>query len=309
MAVLFFSGEEVAFFGGINDTGSASEFTDVVAPFEPEDVVEIEISDDSIGANGEFDHSEVIFLRVTVVRDGVRYDFDVDSGSKIKEGGGKEQGDSFFTTNDSVGPPPSGPFAGLETEKMVFAIDSVFTTGETTTIERNQDRDVNDDGDTADSGETGDENFNVSQSTAPPCFAAQTLIATPSGALRAGDLGPGAMVTLAGGGAASVRLVLRRTRRFGRGPHPHKPIEIKAGAFGPGVPSARLVLSPQHRVALTGPLVRKLAGQDAVLARCKAMTERPGCRVMRGARAVTYVSLMLDRHDVVLAEGLPVESY
>ena len=59
MAVLYFSGDQVAFFGGINDTGSASEFTSVTAPFQPGDTVEIEIPDQYIGSDGEFDPSEV----------------------------------------------------------------------------------------------------------------------------------------------------------------------------------------------------------------------------------------------------------
>ena len=43
MAVLYFTGDQVAFFEGINDTGGSSEFTGVTAPFGPSDTIEIEV--------------------------------------------------------------------------------------------------------------------------------------------------------------------------------------------------------------------------------------------------------------------------
>ncbi|MEM6482504.1 MAG: hypothetical protein AAF681_11705, partial [Pseudomonadota bacterium] len=166
MAVLFFTGDQVAFFGSIDEEGSKTRFSEVEAPFRSDDIVEIEVPDKYIKSNGEFKPNEVQFTRVTVIRDGTRYDFDVDSGSKIKETGGseiKEAGDTFFTTNDSVGAPSSGPFSGLETEKMVFATDATFATGESTDIQRRSHQDHNKDGDTTDSGEIGNANFNALQ--------------------------------------------------------------------------------------------------------------------------------------------------
>ena len=90
----------------LNSSGGNTQFTGVDAPFLATDLVEIEIPGQYIGANGEFDPKEVQFTRVTVVRDGVRHDFDDQSGSKIKETG--------------PGPNPKAPAMGLSACASVF---------------------------------------------------------------------------------------------------------------------------------------------------------------------------------------------
>jgi len=190
MAVLTFAGNQVAFFSGIEDDDNEVEVEISDAPFLATDTVEIEVRDSDIGPNGEFDPDEVQFTRVTVVRGGNRYDLDVDSGSKIKESGGggnKEQGDTFFTTNDDVGPAASGPFSGISGGKMIFSFEDTFQTGEETEIQRVRSTDLNGDGDTNDPGETGDGNFNVT----PVCFTPGTLILTEHGEVPVEALAPG----------------------------------------------------------------------------------------------------------------------
>ena len=132
-----------------------------------------------------------------------------------------------------------------------------------------------------------------------PCFAQGTRIDTPSGevaveALRAGD-----RVRLAAGGSAAVRWVGRRRVDLRRHPRPEavRPVRVRAHAFGPGLPRRDLVLSPEHALSLGGALVpvRVLLDGESVA------QEAPG--------RVTYFHVELDRHDVILAEGLPAESY
>lgn len=162
MAVLYFSGNQVAFYEGISSSGGNSTFTGVNAPFLATDLVEIELSNQYINANGEFNTNNVQYSRVTVVRDGLRYDFDVESGARIRESSGDptNAGDTFFVTHDGVGPPSSGPFAGLQGD-LVFSSNSTFTTGQTTTIDRTTAIDLNNDGDFLDSGEAANANFNA----------------------------------------------------------------------------------------------------------------------------------------------------
>jgi len=75
------------------------------------------------------------------------------------------------------------------------------------------------------------------------------------------------------------------------------PVRIRAGAFGENVPAHDLLLSPDHCVFADGvmiPVGRLVNGSTLAQERCDE---------------VTYYHLELVRHDVVLAEGLPVESY
>ncbi len=131
------------------------------------------------------------------------------------------------------------------------------------------------------------------------CFAAGTLILTPTGGrpvevLRAGDL-----VATASGRIATLRWVGRRRIDLRRHASTAAvaPIRVRAGAFGHGLPVRDLVLSPDHAVLVEGVLIpiRHLANGTSI-----AAEQRP---------EVTYFHLELDRHDTLLAEGLICESY
>lgn len=137
------------------------------------------------------------------------------------------------------------------------------------------------------------------ETTTAACFAAGTRIATPGGPVAVETLRPGDAVSLASGGTAPVALVLRQTVRPGAEGE-GLPIRLQKDALGPGKPANRLILSPQHRV-----LVEALGG----LVACKALTDLPRIGPLPGAGEVTYVHLVLARHAVLLAEGLPCESF
>jgi len=90
-----------------------------------------------------------------------------------------------------------------------------------------------------------------------------------------------------------------RTVDCRRHPRPEAvwPVRVTAGAFGDGLPCRDLFLSPDHAVFV-----------DRVLIPIKHLIN--GASIARfPVDAVTYYHLELDRHDVVLAEGLPAESY
>src|SRR5262249_4072845 len=123
------------------------------------------------------------------------------------------------------------------------------------------------------------------------CFAAGTRILTERGEiaveeLRAGD----AVISLTQQRAANVRWI--RSRAVARA----APVRIEAGAFGEGRPHRRLHVSPDHAVFAGGMLipVRHLVNGTTI-------------REIAGT-AVAYFHVELDRHGVLLAEGLPAES-
>jgi T5SS/PEP-CTERM-associated repeat protein len=133
-----------------------------------------------------------------------------------------------------------------------------------------------------------------------PCFAAGTRIRTDRGdvaveALREGDRA----WSVLGSCYAPVAWVGRRTVDCARHPRPRAvwPVRVAAGALGPGAPARDVWLSPDHAVYADGVLVpvRYLVN---------------GTTVRQEPRdSVTYCHVELDRHDVLLADGLPAESY
>lgn len=133
------------------------------------------------------------------------------------------------------------------------------------------------------------------------CFAMGTRLLTARGevpveSLRVGDLVP----TLAGAAARRVRWIGQTRVDLARHPQPGKvaPVRIEAHAFGPGTPHRDLILSPDHAVMMDGALV-----PIHLLVNGASIARRPA------AGSVRYFHVELDAHDVLLAEGLPVESY
>jgi hypothetical protein len=131
------------------------------------------------------------------------------------------------------------------------------------------------------------------------CFASGTGIATARGRVPVEALREGMLVLTASGRLAPVRWIGQRRTDLRRHPRPHDvmPVRVMAGAFGPPLPSRDLCLSPDHAVFVDGVLVpvRHLIN---------------GVSIVQETRAtVTYWHVELDRHDVILAEDLPCESF
>ena len=132
-----------------------------------------------------------------------------------------------------------------------------------------------------------------------PCFAAGTHLATPAGAVAVESLTIGDSVLTADGRVETVQWIGHRSVDCARHPQPEAvwPVRVAAGAFGPGLPLRDLYLSPDHAIFADGVLipVKHLINGSSI-------TQEP-------VAAVTYFHVELSRHEVVLAEGLPVESY
>lgn len=133
------------------------------------------------------------------------------------------------------------------------------------------------------------------------CFVSGTRLALGDGgkvgveALRAGDR----VKTILGGDEAEVVWIGHRMVDCRRHPRPGHvwPVRIVADAFRPGQPCRDLWLSPDHAIYVNDVLipVRHLANGSTI-------AQVP-------VDDVTYYHVELPAHDVVLAEGLPVESY
>ena len=130
------------------------------------------------------------------------------------------------------------------------------------------------------------------------CFASGTRIMTARGEVAVEDLREGDLVVTTQGADPVVWLGHRRVdcRRHPR-PWDVRPVRVAAGAFAPGVPRRDLLLSPDHAVFVDGALipVRYLINGATI--------------AQEDAEAVTYWHVELPEHGVLLAEGLPCESF
>lgn len=132
------------------------------------------------------------------------------------------------------------------------------------------------------------------------CFLAETLIRTPDGEVAVEALKPGDLVLTADGRVVPVRWIGRQTvSRLFADPVRSLPIRIKAGALGDNLPARDLCLSRCHAVLI-----------DGILATAGALVNGSSIERMSDAPPVfTYYHIELDRHDLVIAEGMPCESF
>ncbi|MEM6661714.1 MAG: Hint domain-containing protein, partial [Pseudomonadota bacterium] len=143
----------------------------------------------------------------------------------------------------------------------------------------------------------------------PPCFAPGTLILTTRGEIPVENLCIGDLVITADRGPQPLRWMGKRTEVFKSRDDPHIPTLITAGSLGNGLPGRNLIISPLHRVVLSGPGIEDAFGAPEILALSKALTLQPGIRRMKGKRRIDYYSLLFDRHEVIFSEGVPTESF
>jgi hypothetical protein len=131
------------------------------------------------------------------------------------------------------------------------------------------------------------------------CFAAGTCIETPRGPVPIECLREGDTVLTVSGLYQPIRWIGRRGLNCRRHPAPERvqPVRIAAHAFGQSKPARALMLSPDHSVFV-----------EDVFIPIRFLINGTTVRQVDVAR-ITYYHLELPRHDVVLAEGLPAETY
>ncbi|MEO8713856.1 MAG: Hint domain-containing protein [Acetobacteraceae bacterium] len=135
------------------------------------------------------------------------------------------------------------------------------------------------------------------------CFAEGTRILTPRGEVAVERLRDGDLVVAIEHGAhiaRPVRWIGRRRIDIGTHPRPDMvaPIRIARHAVAENVPRRDLLVSPDHALFLDGVLVpaRLLVNGTTIVQDA-------------GLPSVRYFHVELDRHSVLLAEGLETESY
>jgi len=139
--------------------------------------------------------------------------------------------------------------------------------------------------------------------TAVPCFLRGTKILTSKGEAHVEDLVIGDLVVTADGKAMPIRWIGRNLfKKAGTRPWPEsvQPILVSRFAIDDKTPHADLYLSPGHALYIDGVLipVKHLINGTSIM---PAMPE--------GMDAVEYFQIELETHEVIFAEGTPVESF
>lgn len=137
---------------------------------------------------------------------------------------------------------------------------------------------------------------------APVCLVRGARIETATGEVAIENLQEGDLIRTAEGSFAKVRWIGHRSytkKSDAEWPETVGPVLVKAGAIAAGVPSRDVYLSPKHAIFIDGYLI-------------PAMFLINGVSIVQGVYAkdeVEYFHVECEAHQVMFAEGLPVETF
>lgn len=134
------------------------------------------------------------------------------------------------------------------------------------------------------------------------CFTKGTAIRTPSGDRPIERLVAGDLVLTLDAGPQAIRWIGRKTLRASGA---FAPVRFSKGTLGN---YHDLLVSPFHRILLGGMQARAHADQTEVLAPARNLVNIYGADVAYGGM-VTYIHLLFDQHQVVIANGAKAESF
>ena len=135
-----------------------------------------------------------------------------------------------------------------------------------------------------------------------PCFTRGTRIATINGEVEIQDLKAGDKVLTMDNGYKPV-LWIGSAKVAAEGKF--APILFKAGVLGN---TRDLLVSPQHRMFLSGWQAELLFGENEVLAAAKHLINDSSVLRIEGGE-VEYWHILFDEHEIVFAESSPSESF
>ena len=143
-----------------------------------------------------------------------------------------------------------------------------------------------------------------------PCFTPDSKILTFLGEMPAAELKVGDRVMTRDDRFQPIRWIGRRdltAAELAKAPA-LRPVRIRAGALGDGLPVRDLTVSPQHRMLISGGKVALWFGEDEVFVPAVQLTCLDGVEQLDVAE-VSYIHFMFDQHQVVLGDGAWSESF
>lgn len=143
------------------------------------------------------------------------------------------------------------------------------------------------------------------------CFTPGTIVDTLDGRIPIEHLQEGDLLLTKDNGPQEVQWIGRRrmtgARLFAM---PHlRPIRIRSESLGVLRPDQELLVSPEHRILLQGPLARALFNTPEVLVSAQDLVNGKDVFVDHALKEVTYIHVLLPQHEVVWANNVETESF
>jgi Ca2+-binding RTX toxin-like protein len=142
------------------------------------------------------------------------------------------------------------------------------------------------------------------------CFTPGTLIATPKGEVPVEELRVGDKIITRDNGIQEIRWAGAKAMTwndFRLSPH-LRPILIRKGSLGNGLPEQDMMVSPNHRMLVANDRTALYFDEHEVLVAAKHLIGGEGVTQVESV-GTTYLHFLCDRHEVVLANGAWSESF
>jgi len=143
-----------------------------------------------------------------------------------------------------------------------------------------------------------------------PCFTPGSLIATPRGEVPVESLKVGDKVITRDNGIQEIRWLGQKDLSWANlVAMPHlKPVLIRQGSLGNGLPERDMLVSPNHRMLVASDRTQLYFDEHEVLVSAKHLVS--GNAIHQVDRAgVSYIHFLFDDHQIVLADGAWTESF
>ncbi|MGV8986755.1 MAG: Hint domain-containing protein [Cypionkella sp.] len=142
-----------------------------------------------------------------------------------------------------------------------------------------------------------------------PCFTPGTLIATPRGEVPVESLRTGDRIITRDNGMQEICWMGRRDLTWAElAAAPHlKPVLVRQGALGNGLPEQDMMVSPNHRLLVANDRTALYFDEHEVLVAAKHLISSGVHSI--DAAGVSYIHFMCERHEVVLSNGAWTETF
>lgn len=143
-----------------------------------------------------------------------------------------------------------------------------------------------------------------------PCFVAGSMIETTDGPRPVETLAVGDLVLTLDHGPQPIRWCGSKTISFDKPDNLEKlrPIRIQAHAISQNIPDRDLFVSPQHRIFVQSKICQRMFCCDEVLVAAKQLCGIDGIEIDKSMDSVTYVHILCDHHEILVANGAATES-
>jgi len=143
-----------------------------------------------------------------------------------------------------------------------------------------------------------------------PCFTPGTMILTAAGERPVETLKVGDRVVTRDNGLQEIRWVGTKPlsgQLLAAAPH-LRPILIRRGALGNGLPERDLMVSPNHRILIANDKTSLFFEEPEVLVAAKHLVNGGGIQQVDTV-GLSYIHMMFDHHEVILGDGAWSESF